>query len=372
MREDRPRHLRGAGGGGAEAGRAAALTCGKRRRPGPSSPAGWSSWRRRSRSPSPPAAAAAGRARPGPRPPARAAASRTARWRSQVTPAAPPPLGKGFLYGAAINQDGGRHTAAAILTEAPPYSADAVGRVGKGRGSLPVPLACLLGAAGRPPPDEPPGPPQPSRQRHLREGQGGLPPPGKGGGAQPAPYDTMVAPFCRNFPGRTCYGPLPPASCGTSGALTLGHAASPSPGPAAHPVPLPLPAPPLRTEKWRPPVRGGSRAAWRTVMSAAGSQPPRSPAASGAPIGWAPRSRLKPRRAVCVGEDGSGRSPRRGRRHGRRWVAGAAPSRAAAGARWLFAALGARGPACRPSEAYSFPGRPRPGRPGAARPPPAP
>lgn len=59
-----------------------------------------------------------------------------------------------------------------------------------------------------------------------------------------------------------------------------------------------LSASPLRTAKWQPPVRGGSRAAHRTVTSAAGSQPPRSPAASCAPIGWAPRSRQQPRRAA--------------------------------------------------------------------------
>lgn len=262
MREARPRHLQRARGGGAEAGRAAALTCGRRRRPGAPSPAGWNSWRRRSRSPSPAAAAAAGRARPGPgpHPPARAAASRTARWRSQVTPAAPPPLGKGFLYGTAVNQDGGRQTAAAILAEAPPYGADATGRGEKGEGGIAPGTARL-----------PPRRRRTSASRRVRSvrggravkgvsergGRGELPPPrGERGGARPAPYNTMVAPVPWNFLWSTRYRPLLPAPRGAGRALTRRHAASPSLSSAADPTPLPSPRRPSVRQNGSPQCAG--------------------------------------------------------------------------------------------------------------------
>lgn len=124
----------------------AALTCGRRRRRAAPCPAGWSSWRRRSRSPSPAAAGPAPApppARPGPaRPPA---VQQDGGARSPRRPSA---LGKGFLYGTAVNRHGGRRMAAAILAEGPPRGAAAEG------GRLPAPLACLFLAAGRPPPDE--------------------------------------------------------------------------------------------------------------------------------------------------------------------------------------------------------------------------
>lgn len=79
-------------------------------------------------------------------------------------------------------------------------------------------------------------------------------------------------------------------------------------------------------------------------------------------------SRAGLRRGVCVGGDGNGRSPRRGRRHGRRWVAGAASfPRRDRGEGGCFPPQVARGPARRPPGVCGFPGQPRPGRPGPAR-----
>lgn len=150
------------------------------------------------------------------------------------------------------------------------------------------------------------------------------------GSALPAPYNTMVAPVSRNFLRRTCHRPLSPTPCGTSETLTRRRTPPSQPRLRRRPGASPLTALPFRTTKWRLPVRGRSPSAHRTVTRAADSQPLRSPAASVAPIGRAPRSCRQPRRAApgCVCRwDGRGRSPRRGRRHGRRWVAAAAPSR---------------------------------------------
>lgn len=101
------------------------------------------------------------------------------------------------------------------------------------------------------------------------------------------------------------------------------------------------------------------------------SQSPRTPAASGDPIGWlsaraSSRARLRP--GVCVGEDSGGCSRRWGRRHGRRWVLGAASSRAAVpGTRLLLT----QEPAAR-SSGRLWPAASRGGvgrrRPGATRP----